>query len=131
MLSIGLILNGLTMNFSSQYDVCAVIHCRSVQCEHIRHMQDYTSQFSLLVNETKKRMSHVTMVASMLATMSLSTIGYSSGVHITSLCNKLDAMRETFSEVPIYCHTVYCVVSFTLKSVCIGICSIIGHFLSK
>ena len=104
---------------SVQCNVYAVIHYRSVQCEHIRHMQDYTSQFGLLVSETKKRLSHVTMVASMLATMSLSAIVYSSGLQ--TLCNKLDVLRETFTEVSIYCQTDFCSVSLTLKCVCVGI----------
>ena len=82
-------------------------------------MQDYTSQFGLLVSETKKRLSHVTMVASMLATMSLSAIVYSSGVQ--TLRNKLDVLRETFTEVSIYCQTDFCSVSLTLKCVCVGI----------
>ncbi|KAI0234398.1 Serine/threonine-protein kinase TBK1 [Lamellibrachia satsuma] len=68
---------------------------QSVQVEQIRRVQDYSSQFGLLVVETKKRLSNLTMFASLLA-----TICYANGVQTTikSLHGKLSDLSKTFAE---------------------------------
>lgn len=82
---------------------------RSVQVEQIRRVQDYSSQFGLLVVETKKRLSNLTMFASLLA-----TICYANGVQTTikSLHGKLSDLSKTFAEVGLDCQlrTLICLV---------------------